>query len=232
TGSIIFDDADLSDTHHVGYPPSPDGLGGTFTANIVHDTVHGTGGQLNWSYTLDPSTLQYLGAGESTSTTFPVTIYGNNDALVALGVPVNGPGMSTTANVTVVIDGVNDDPYFRTPPTVISESPFLGSNFGVHRADNISFGDFDNNDTHVVSVRFNSAASGNQAEIGHLAASVIGDTTGGTNVNGIIHWDYDAATSDFANMVGPIHQVYDLVLQHNHAGQTVQQFTVNLSPHP
>jgi VCBS repeat-containing protein len=231
-GSIIFDDADLSDTHHLGFPPSPDGFGGTFTANIVHDTVQGAGGQLDWSYTLDPSGLKYLGEGDSVSTTFPVTIYGNNDALVALGVPVNGPGMSTTGNITIVIDGTNDDPYFRNPPSSISESPSLNSNFGVHRADNIGFGDFDNNDTHIAFAQFDAAASSTATEIGHFAASVTDDATGGTNVNGVIHWTYDASTSDFANMAAPIREVYDIVLQDNHGGQTIQQFTVNLSPHP
>jgi hypothetical protein len=145
--------------------------------------------------------------------------------------------MSTTEDVTFVITGVNDDPFFTTPPVTITGSPFLGSTFGVHRADNIGFSDPDNadiffiddNDTHVAFARFNAEASGG-SEIGHLSAFVEPQTIG-SDLHGIVHWDYDVDAAAFGFSTTPVHQVYDIVLQDNHGGQTTQPFVVDLFPY-
>jgi VCBS repeat-containing protein len=236
SGTFSFTDADRSDTHHVEFFGTGDGGfgNGQFSATLLHDTVNGSGGLVQWNFNLDPSGLQYLGAGETASATWVVNIVGNNDALVALGVPINGPGMSTTENVTFVVNGVNDLPYFRTAPVTLSETPFQaspGSAFGVHHSDNIGFGDPDMHDTHFVFAQFNAQQS-NTPQLGHLAVSLQGDTTGGINVNGIVHYDYDYNSNvfNYADLpaYGNAHQVYDIVLQDNHGGQTVQSFTIDL----
>jgi predicted secreted protein len=227
SGHFFFNDADVSDTHSLVSHPSPDGLGGVLTFNLVQDTTQGVGGEVQWTYTLDTSGMQYLGVGDTASASWPITVYGNNDAAKANGFPVNGPGMSTSENITFVVHGVNDDPYFRTGPWSITElSNIIDGNYHVDRADNIGFSDFDPNDTHFALAVFDAAASGGP-EVGHLDASVIGDTTGGTNVNGLIHWTYKAD----ADGTAAIHQVYDIVLRDNHGGQVIQPFTIDLVPH-
>jgi VCBS repeat-containing protein/probable HAF family extracellular repeat protein len=237
-GNFIFSDADISDTHHLDYfRVSQDTFGGVFALNgdfnapHLHDTTNGTGGEVQWTYDVQNDALRYLGEGESVSETWAVVIYGNNDALTALGVPNNGQGQSTTEYITFTIDGVNDAPHFNTDPLSINESPFLGSDFEVHREGNIGFGDFDINDTHSAFAAFDAADSSVEGEIGHLSAYVQGDSTGGIDVNGIVHWQYDLDTTAFGNSTTPIHQVYNIVLQDNHGGQTTQAFNIELFPH-
>ena len=229
-GSFGFGDADLSDTHSLSYQPTPNTLGGSFSASIVNDTTNGTGGEVDWTYSPNASTLQALGEGESISETIPVTISGNLDALKALGAPVTGPGMSATEYIELAAYGVNDAPYFRDAPVSLTESPIAGSTDAFQFSGNIDFGDPDTNDTHLAYVLFDPTLSSTSAEVGHLDAVVSNDTTGGLNADGLIHWTYDLPTSAFADTT-PAHQVYDIGLQDNHGLQSVQAFTVDVFPH-
>ena len=99
TGTLTFDDVDLSDAHTVTTAAVGAGTAGTLTASITADTTgSGTGGQVSWSYELDGSDseqFQSLAAGETAVQEFTVTVS-------------DGKGGTDTQTVSVTIEGVND----------------------------------------------------------------------------------------------------------------------------
>lgn len=105
SGVIKFTDVDLSDTHavsamgtFVASHPGDVALG-TLSAVLDSDTSHttGVGGQLTWTYSVDPEKVEYLAAGEHLVEQFTITI---DDG-------ANGP---ITKTISVDIVGINDVP--------------------------------------------------------------------------------------------------------------------------
>ena len=75
SGTITFDDLDLSDSHITQVSADPaNTLGGTLTA-LVTDSATGAGdGTVSWTYNVANSATQYLAAGQTVTETFTVTI--------------------------------------------------------------------------------------------------------------------------------------------------------------
>jgi VCBS repeat-containing protein len=95
SGSIQFTDVDLSDTHVASSAPLGSTLG-SLTASIGSDTTGtGTGGQLNWQYTVNASAVEYLVANQNKIETFTVTLDDQH-------------GGQVTRQVNITITGTND----------------------------------------------------------------------------------------------------------------------------
>lgn len=99
TGIINFGDVDLSDAHTVSVAPVGTALG-MLSANVTKDTTNGTPpGDVRWDYAVDNNSaaVRNLGAGETRTDTFAVTIS-------------DGKGGSVTQQVAVTVAGINDAP--------------------------------------------------------------------------------------------------------------------------
>ncbi|AMO23537.1 beta strand repeat-containing protein [Ramlibacter tataouinensis] len=98
SGTITFDDVDLTDSHTPTVAPVAGNLwGGTLTA-LVTDIATGAGdGTVTWTYTVANAAVQALNSGQSVSESFTVTIS-------------DGKGGTVSRTVTVTINGVNDGP--------------------------------------------------------------------------------------------------------------------------
>ena len=102
TGTITFDDVDLTDTHTTSVSPAlGNTLGGTLTA-IVSDPATGAGdGTVTWTYSVANSATQYLGEGDVATETFTIRISDNNggyvDRTVTITVTGNGDAPVITA---------------------------------------------------------------------------------------------------------------------------------------
>ncbi|BAM89150.1 hypothetical protein S58_31520 [Bradyrhizobium oligotrophicum S58] len=98
-GIITFSDADHSDTHAVSYTtPAGSHYYGTFTPTLTHDTTGtGTGGTVDWSFSVDDSTIHFLAANQTLTQTYTVSID-------------DGHGGHATQDVTVTLHGTNDAP--------------------------------------------------------------------------------------------------------------------------
>jgi len=98
TGTISFDDVDLSDAHTVSVAAAGNNpLGGTLTASVTDAATGAGGGTVTWVYNVANSATQYLDDGETATESFNVTIS-------------DGNGGTVTQTVTVVINGANDVP--------------------------------------------------------------------------------------------------------------------------
>ena len=174
TGTIAFDDADLSDTHTVtdGVSDSGNELGGVLTAAVT-DVAAGLGdGTVTWSYSVANSATQHLAEGEVKEEKFIVTIKDNH-------------GDTVDQAIVVKVTGVNDDAAIGAPDDVgaVTEdasAPAVTEN----DSGALSFDDVDMIDTHNVS-----GVSASAGALGALTASVTADTTG-TGSGGVIDWEY------------------------------------------
>ncbi|MFN9504300.1 MAG: VCBS domain-containing protein, partial [Rubrivivax sp.] len=105
SGVITFDDVDLTDTHGVTVEPvsssAPWGLAGSLTTVLV--TAAGSAiGSLTWTYALDNTAAQQLGAGEVAQQVFTLRIADMQNGVAT--------GDSVTRTITVQVTGSNDAP--------------------------------------------------------------------------------------------------------------------------
>ncbi|AZD84324.1 heme exporter protein CcmB [Pseudomonas chlororaphis subsp. aureofaciens] len=110
TGTIAFNDVDLSDTHTASFGAAQGNATalGNFALTAVTEAADTANGTVNWTYTLNNAAAQALAQGQTASETYVVTIS-------------DGHGSSTMQNVTIAItgitvqvdpDGANNDKYF------------------------------------------------------------------------------------------------------------------------
>jgi VCBS repeat-containing protein len=117
TGTLAFTDVDLSDVHTVGvaltsatWSANPFVPGDTFNdlqtalATALHDSTGTGSGGIDWTFSIPDKDLDFLGAGETLTATYDVTV-------------MDGTA-SSTQTVTVTIDGAADG---------ILVNPFSGS---------------------------------------------------------------------------------------------------------
>jgi VCBS repeat-containing protein len=120
TGSIVFADADLADTHAITVTADPgNSLGGVLIGTLDPATGSGTG-VVNGSYVVLNSAVQHLAAGEVAIERFTVTISDGNGGTVEQLVMISVIGVndvpvarddiaSTTTNTAVTIDVLAND---------------------------------------------------------------------------------------------------------------------------
>lgn len=98
SGTITFDDVDLSDAHDVSVAVGADNaLGGVLTADFS-DAATGAGdGTVSWNYSVANAATQYLAEGQTATETFTVSID-------------DGHGGTAQQQITVTVTGANDVP--------------------------------------------------------------------------------------------------------------------------
>ncbi|WP_158298981.1 beta strand repeat-containing protein [Sphingomonas psychrotolerans] len=101
SGTIAFDDLDLSDTHSASFAPQAGGYLGTFSL----DPVNQAGDTVGWDFEVDDSAIDFLDEGETLTQTYTVTV-------------ADGHGGTTTQDVTVTITGEGDN----LPPDAVDDA--------------------------------------------------------------------------------------------------------------
>ncbi len=137
SGSIEFDDADLTDGHTVGFTPVGATLG-TLSAVSITDPATGAGaGTVGWSYSVNASAVAYLAAGETLVEEFTVTVSDDD-----------GTALSDTATVRVTITGTNDVPMIEVGDLAFDVSETLAeTNAALSTTGRVVFSDVDIGDT-------------------------------------------------------------------------------------
>jgi T1SS-143 domain-containing protein len=112
SGSIGFGDVDLTDSHTVSAVPQGANYLGSFTAAIGDASTGDGTGSIVWTFTVDPSAINYLAAGQTLTQTYTITVD-------------DGHGGTDTVPVTITITGTNDAPTISAaaPVSTISEDP-------------------------------------------------------------------------------------------------------------
>ena len=139
TGTLAFDDVDLSDVHSVGvaltsaiWSANPDALPGdtlgdlqTALATFLHDSAGSGSGGVDWTFSIPDGDLDFLSAGENLTVTYDVTVMDGST--------------SSTQTVTITIDGAAD-PLLVSPVVVEAQDTLSvlitprqsGLNAGLH----------------------------------------------------------------------------------------------------
>lgn len=212
--ALAFTDADVSDTHNA----TADGATlGTASANVSSD---GTSGQIDWSYSVNDSVIDHLGAGEHASDSFTVHLTEHHTA-----------GADTTVDQAVNIDivGTDDAAVFatyapggtdgHTEATVTDPATDDTTGPGPFTADgSLAFTDVDTNDTHTVSVD----------NTGHHGALTFGAVTEGASAGFTWHYEvtdanidgftgddtFDVVLNDYSSADGLVSQTHETVTIH------------------
>jgi VCBS repeat-containing protein len=169
SGTIVFNDVDLSDTHMATFAPAAGNATdlGTFVLSPVSEAANAANGSVQWTYNLSNGAAQYLAQGQTVTETYLVTIS-------------DGHGSTVTQNVTITITGTNDGP---TVTAAEIESGAVTEDGTTVASGSFAFGDVDlADDAHVASV---SAPAG---ALGTLVATVNDESTG--DAAGSVGWSY------------------------------------------
>ncbi|MBR1124195.1 FG-GAP repeat protein [Bradyrhizobium lablabi] len=109
-GSFGFSDSDAADAHTVTVTPLTPGAIGTFTATVHSDTTgDGTGGAINWLYTVDNADIAFLAPGATRVEHFRVTIADANGGLVERDIAVTINGISNETPVAQAGTGTGSE---------------------------------------------------------------------------------------------------------------------------
>jgi VCBS repeat-containing protein len=211
SGLLTFSDVDLTDTHNVAVnfnQSTHTQQLGQLVASIDKAATGGETGEINWSYTLDNQSVQFLAQGESIEEIYNLTLS-------------DGQGGEVERAIKISIEGTNDAP-------VISSEELSGqvlednniSNGLLESSGLLTFSDVDLTDTHSVAVNFNQSTHTQQ--LGQLVASIDKAATGGEV--GEINWSYtlDNQSVQFLAQGEMIEEVYKLTLSDGQ-GATVER---------
>jgi len=210
-GTLVFSDADTTDTHTVTATPVGTTLG-ALTATMTSDTTgSGTGGAVAWTYTVPNAAVQYLAAGQTKTETFKVVI---------------DDGRADGARerfVTVTITGTNDVPTVAVTSDLVGSVTEDASTPTLTDTGIVSLGDVDLADGHTVTVTPNGSA------LGTLTASVSTDTTG--TGSGGVTWTYAVSNAAVQYLaVGQTKiETFTVTVDDGHGGAVARDVTVTIT---
>jgi len=205
-GTISFADVDVTDGHTVSVASQGAGYLGALTASVSDASTGDGAGTVNWQFSVANAAVQFLGAGETRTQVYTVTV---ND----------GHGGTTSQDVTVTITGENDGP-------VIS-SAFSSGSYTEDQAaavgGTINFDDVDLSDAHTVT----SAPEGSGYR-GTFTAT-LSDTATGPG-GGQVTWTYSATSAELASLAQgqSLLQRYIVTIDDGNGGTTQQLVNVTI----
>jgi VCBS repeat-containing protein len=173
-GTLSFTDADLTDTHAVtvtldsavwsnnsfGVPPQALADLQSALATTLTDSTGTGSGSVNWSFSIPDKDLDFLGAGETLTATYDVTVS-------------DGAGSSSTQNVVITMTGAEDPLVVNPVVNQVSDTQFTDTNSVLGGGDLFTDGSASTADlSTALSV---SAVNGQAANVDHFVAGTYGD---------------------------------------------------------
>ncbi|MES3000747.1 MAG: VCBS domain-containing protein [Pseudomonadota bacterium] len=212
SGTISFDDVDLSDAHTTSVQAVAGNLlGGSLTAVVTTAATGAGAGTVTWDYNVANSATQYLAAGETVVEQFVVKVS-------------DGHGGTAMQTVSVTVTGTNDAPTVSSAVATGSlvEDAALPT---LATSGTITFDDVDLTDTHTTTV---SADSGNKLG-GSLTAAITDVATGAGD--GTVKWDYSVSNSATQYLAAGemTTESFTVKVKDNHGGFVDQGVTVTVT---
>ena len=205
TGPVTFTDTDLTDTHtaHVAFNNAVGGGGGSVNTalltalgtalSVPSSTLAAGVHTFNWDFALDNNLVQYLGAGETVTATYTITVKDNSGDPNAI---------SAGQTVTVVITGTNDTPVITAVDVAgaVKEDDALVAVNTLHDTGSVTFADLDATDHETATVAFVGDATSSAAAIPGslhtaLQSALTLQNSSFTSNTGTINWDFNLDNS-------------------------------------
>jgi VCBS repeat-containing protein len=225
SGTVTFLDVDLSDSEtgsvtdrqvttatlansYVLTTAQRTALLDAFTIDTATHSQADGNGTVGWHYDISDGVLDFLGDDDQLTLTFTVQV---ND----------GQGGTTSQNVTITINGTEDQPVITA---AIESGSVTEDSLPTTTSGTINFADVDLSDTHSVSVTGN----GTDGYLGTLSASVTNDSI--TDGAGQVTWNFavDNADLQFLDEGQTLTQTYSVNISDGHGGTTSQTVTITL----
>ena len=205
TGAINFADANLSDSHTVSTSALGSGYRGTLTSAITNSATGDGAGTVAWTYKVNDSALDSLGAGQQVIELFRISLSDGKGGTVSRDVAITLTGSADAASNSAPTVG---SAALTAAVTEIADNA-SGENTAQHtRTGAINFADANLSDSHTVST------------------SALGSGYRGTLTSAITN----SATGDGAGTVAWTYKVNDSALDSLGAGQQViESFRMSLS---
>ncbi|RZJ00838.1 MAG: tandem-95 repeat protein [Brevundimonas sp.] len=207
TGVISFADVDLTDGHTVAVAPQGPGYLGSLTAQVSDASTGDGDGEVTWTFNVSNSAVQFLGAGETRTQVYAVSVS-------------DGNGGTVTQNVTVTLTGSNLAP-------VVSGGVFTGATVEdaqVTAAGVVAFTDVNLIDSHSVSTT--AAGTG---YLGTFTATVADNGAG--DGAGSVGWNFAVSNAavQFLAVGQVLTQTYNVLISDGHGGTVSQPVTVTIT---
>lgn len=207
TGVISFADVDLTDGHTVAVAAQGTGYLGSLTAQVSDASTGDGEGEVTWTFNVSNSAVQFLGAGETRTQVYAVSV---ND----------GHGGTVSQNVTVTLTGSNLAP-------VVSGGVFAGATVEdtqVSAAGVVAFTDVNLIDSHSVSTT--------PAGTGYLGtfSATVADNGAGDGA-GSVSWNFAVSNAavQFLAVGQVLTQTYNVLISDGLGGTVSQPVTVTIT---
>jgi VCBS repeat-containing protein len=242
SGTIAFQDVDLSDHHTVSRSgASFDWSGGTLSAAqqaalttastltlVKTDSTNSGAGSVGWTYKVTDSAIDFLAAGETLTVTYTVTVD-------------DGHGGTASQPVTVTVTGTNDAPTIAagTTATGTLTEDAQGHETGSETVSGtIAFKDVDLNDTHTASQAAptftwsgGDLTDAQKAALTATSTLILAETDSTNSGAGSVGWTYTVTDSalDFLAKGETLTVTYSVTVIDNNGASTSQPVTVTVT---
>ncbi len=216
---LLADNVVSSVTFDPSYSDVADAFG-TLVPVITEQTVHGDRGEVDWTFVVPASQVEFLAAGQSVQETFDVTLTDQN-------------GTASVSPLPIVVTGTNDAPVPAitaddSAAGAVSDTPDAPKNtLGYYTATGtLSFTDPDLQDVHTLSsIDPDYLAPG----LTSWSAQLIQDSTGGGT--GRFRWTYVVSLQDLQALApGEIAtKTFQIEVTDNHGGAVDETVSITLT---
>ena len=206
-GTVDFTDANLADSHTVTVAAAAADYLGAFNASVTNPSTGDGAGQVTWSFAVADGAIEHLGAGETLTQSYTLTLD-------------DGQGGIATQQVTITITVAND----ATAMSAAIASGAVSEDAVSSASGDVDFADLDLTDTHGVSVT--AAAMG---YLGTFTAALSDDSTG--DGAGQVTWDFavDNASIQHLGQGASVVQTYTIGVDDGHGGTASQDVTITIT---
>lgn len=188
SGVITFSDADTGDLHQASFVAQGADYRGSFTLGALDQD----GNAVGWNFSIDDAVLDNLGAGETLTQVYLVTI-------------ADGHGGSTSQSVTVTLTGTNDAPVIEARAGDSSGAVLAEQTGSLVASGTLSVSDSDLSDLATLAVTGVTVAEGSAGPLTEaqlrsfltLDAAVLAADPGAA---GNLGWSFDAAGTTFDHL--------------------------------
>ena len=229
TGTITFDDVDLSDVPTASILAGASVTGGTatlstaqatalldnLTLSTVTDNPDGSG-SVGWTYSVPNSEIDFLGAGETVELTFTVQINDNK-------------GGTDTQDVVITITGTNDAPIIGAGTFSGGVTEIADGATGENVNDLTASGSFAMTDVDLTDVQSVTATPAATGYLGTFTPTVTNNTT--SDGAGAIGWTFTVndSTVDYLAKGQVLTQTYAVTISDGQGGTDVENVVITIT---
>ncbi len=207
-GTVAFNDIDVADVHTAAFAQTAGSTTlGAFALAAVSEDAGTEPGSVGWTYTLNNAAAQYLGANDSVTEVYTVTV-------------TDEAGASATQDVTITIQGTNDGVTITSgvqADTVVEETDLSA-------AGTVAFNDIDVADVHTAAF----AQTAGSTTLGAFALAACGEDAG--TEPGSVGWTYtlNNAAAQYLGANDSVTEVYTVTVTDEAGASATQDVTITI----